>query len=337
MENLKLEHLNIDISSLSFKDYWGPDRDYVFDQFKSKFYLLPSSPTPPPPPHKIIPSPTAPFFSLINILLIDLPFAPFNKLEKIGKVCDFPLQLNKAPQANQTQTSSAPNPFDEEKFVEVGNSAPQKKKNTTYKRPIHKPVANTNPAYQTSKTQTHQKPTYNRNYPQRTKFKESILIKSDWTFINDVMKTSADKTFMTGMPQSEILAQTGSIKEFDIAFEKTDSKIEKPIPVKDGPWVASLTTTSDNLFLELIEKDTEVIKDPVLYATDSLLISLMTLRHSNFPWEMIVTKNDNFIVVDKPEKAGQSYIDLITTNENTSLNLPEEEKVDFFFYFHSYF
>lgn len=150
------------------------------------------------------------------------------------------------------------------------------------------------------------------------------------------MKTSADKTFMTGMPQSEILAQTGSIKEFDVAFEKTDPRNEKPIPVKDGPWVASLTTTSDNLFLELIEKDTEVVKDPVLYATDSLLISLMTLRHSNFPWEMIVTKNDNFIVVDKPEKVGQSYIDLITTNENTSLNLPEEEKVNFF-YFHSCF
>ena len=158
-------------------------------------------------------------------------------------------------------------------------------------------------------------------------------MKSDWTFINDVMKTSADKTFMTGMPQSEIIAQTGSIKEFDIAFEKTEAKSEKPIPVKDGPWVASLTTSSDNLFLELIENDAEVIKikDPVLYATDSILISLMTLRHSNFPWEMIVTKDNNLIVVDKPEKAGQSYIDLITTNENTSLNLPEEEKVYFFF------
>ena len=36
MENPQLEPLNIDISSLSFKDYWGPDKDYVFEQFKSK-------------------------------------------------------------------------------------------------------------------------------------------------------------------------------------------------------------------------------------------------------------------------------------------------------------
>lgn len=37
MQNLSSEALNIDISSLSFKDYWGPDKDYVFEQFKSKF------------------------------------------------------------------------------------------------------------------------------------------------------------------------------------------------------------------------------------------------------------------------------------------------------------
>lgn len=263
--------------------------------------------------------------------MIDLPFAPFNKMEKIGKVCDFTLQLNK-PQTNQP-SSSNPNPFEEEpKFVEVGNSAPQKKPSTfTKKRPPHKPPQIQNSAFETSKKIHYQKPTYNRNYPQRTKFNQSTLVKSDWTFISDISKASADKTTMSKIPQSEILAQTGSIREFEVSFEKTDPRAEKPIAVRDGAWAASLSTTSDNLFLELIEKDMDTIKDPVLYTTDSLLISLMTLKQSNYPWEILVEKNDNFIMLDKPEKAGHSYLDLITANENTSLSLPEDEKVIFYY------
>ena len=39
MSNL-LDALDIDFSTLSFRDYWGPDKDYVFDQFKSKAFFL---------------------------------------------------------------------------------------------------------------------------------------------------------------------------------------------------------------------------------------------------------------------------------------------------------
>ena len=199
----------------------------------------------------------------------------------------------------------------------------------------------TNSAFETSKKPTIQKPTYNRSYPQRTKFKDSVLVKSDWTYIHDIIKTTADKTLMSGIPQSQIIAQTGTIREYDASFDKTNPKNEKPIIVKEAPWPASASTTSDILFLELIEKDTENnLKDPVLYTTDSLLIALMALKQSNFPWEMIVNKTDNFIVLDKPDKAGQSYIDLITTNENTTSSLPEEEKVkicSILHIFHIYF
>ena len=270
---------------------------------------------------------------IISFHYIYLPFAPFNKCEKIGKVCDFTLQIAK-PQTNQASTVNT-KPVEEETefFVVEGKSAP-KSKATTYqkRRPMHRVNAqSTNPAFDTSKKPIQQKSNYARNYVQRTKFKESILVKSDWTYIHDISKVTADKTTMSGLPQSQVIAQTGTIKEYDISYDKTNPKSEKPIAVKDGPWTASLSTTSDYLFLELIEKDTESnIKDPVLYATDSILTSLMTLKHSNFPWEMIVNKTDNFIVLDKPEKASQSYIDLMTSSENTTGPLPEEEKVIYF-------
>ena len=50
------------------------------------------------------------------------------------------------------------------------------------------------------------------------------------------------------------------------------------------------------------------------------------------PWDIKVLKEDNLLIFDKYEKKDEnnnyvpSYIDLLVTNENTSSNMPEEEK-----------
>jgi hypothetical protein len=51
----------------------------------------------------------------------------------------------------------------------------------------------------------------------------------------------------------------------------------------------------------------------------------MTLKYSNFPWEMEVNKSGNILILDRlTENLG--YLDLMTNNENFSGNLPEDEK-----------
>lgn len=50
------------------------------------------------------------------------------------------------------------------------------------------------------------------------------------------------------------------------------------------------------------------------------------------PWDIKVLKEDNIYIFDKFEKRDEnnnyvpSYIDLVIANENTSNNMPEEEK-----------
>jgi len=50
------------------------------------------------------------------------------------------------------------------------------------------------------------------------------------------------------------------------------------------------------------------------------------------PWDIKVLKEDNIYIFDKFEKKDEnnnyvpSYIDLVIANENTSNNMPEEEK-----------
>lgn len=252
-------------------------------------------------------------------------------MEKIGKACDFTQMLSK-PVTNQP-SSVVQKPHEEEtEFFVVESKSMPKNKTSAYpkKRIPHKPTT----ANAASKAGPQQKNPYNnRPYSIKTKFKESMLVKSDWTLIHDITKAAAE-TMTAGAPKTEVITQTGVTREYDTSFDKIDPRNEKLISGKDGLWTSSYSTTSDNMFLEIIEKDTENknLKEPVLYATDSILVALMSLKHSNFPWEIIVNKTDNFIVLDKPEKTGQSYIDLITINENTSGNLPEEEKVSFLFF-----
>lgn len=251
-------------------------------------------------------------------------------MEKIGKACDFTLLINK-PQTSQPTASNQTKANEEESEFFVVESKPAGKKpgpGYPKKRIIHKPGTAGTSNYAPAQRGAPQRYPYNRVYQQKTKFKESILVKSDWTLIQDITKAAADN-ISCGIPKCETILQTGVIREYDTNFDKIDPRNEKPLSSKEGPWTASYSTTSDNTFLEIIEKDTENknLQDPVLYATDSIISALMTLKHSNFPWEIIVNKTDNFIVLDKPEKTGQTYIDLVTTNENTSGNFPDEEKV----------
>lgn len=255
---------------------------------------------------------------------LDLPFAPFNKMEKIGKVCDFTLQIGK-PQAIQ---SSAKGNYEEEtEFILVEGKTGPKTKIGGYakKRQIYKPTAKAEAAKKAAQQKQY---AYNKTFLVKTKFKESTLIKSDWAFIHDVMKNSADKSIISSLPQTEVLVKTGTIYEYDNNYTKLSSKNEKNLIVKESNWHVSSSTSVDPIFLEIIEKEYENgNKNPVLFATDNIITSIMNLKHSNFPFELIVTKTENFLIMDKPEKSQQGFFDILTANENINANLPEEEKV----------
>jgi len=54
----------------------------------------------------------------------------------------------------------------------------------------------------------------------------------------------------------------------------------------------------------------------------------LTVKNSVFPWDVRVTKIGNQLIFDQAaqDKSSASYIDLLSVNENTTGNLPDEEK-----------
>lgn len=82
----------------------------------------------------------------------------------------------------------------------------------------------------------------------------------------------------------------------------------------------------DEYLTKLISEDeTKNLVNPVVYTTDFIITALMTLKQSNFPFEMEVQKIKNQIIIDKLSEVQNSYLDLYTANENITGDLPENE------------
>ena len=175
-------------------------------------------------------------------------------------------------------------------------------------------------------------PQNNRNYryPRiqvtRTKFKDNTNVQSDWNYILDVNKTNFDK-----MPVSNVkvvdLATTGTIGEYDKTWEGKLNQNKKNLPFT-LPNTISFNTgpRNDNFLLDLIEKEKES-GALTIYTTDILLSAILTTKNSVFPWDVTLTKEGNQIFLEQPEKNKLNYIDILTVNENTAKDLPEDEKV----------
>lgn len=98
------------------------------------------------------------------------------------------------------------------------------------------------------------------------------------------------------------------------------------------------STTSEDPFMNMllsenIEEDEDVSGKPIkVFITEEILLQMMSVKYQVVPWEVKVLKEKNVLVFDKFEKRDEhnnyvlNYIDLITSNENTSENMPEEEK-----------
>jgi translation initiation factor 3 subunit D len=283
--------------NLSSNESWGPDPNFVFEQYKN------------------------------------LPFAPFNKLEKIGKFCDI---SNPGTKLNAQSSAITNVPMDDEEgeFTIVETKIAQKPK---YKLPYarRKPQigpGQLRPTYPTYQPRGGAKP-FNKNarhYPHRvqvmrTKFKDNAGVQADWEYIIDANKTNFDKTPVTNVKVTDI-AIAGKIGEYDKSW---DGKInpKKNVPFSLPPTISfGAGPRSDRFIQELVEKD-RATSDTIIYATDTILSTIMTVKNSVFPWDITVVKEGNQLFLEPSlEKNKANYIDILTVNENTANDLPEDEK-----------
>lgn len=279
---------------LSSNENWGPDPSFVFEQYRN------------------------------------LPFAPFNKLEKLGKFCDVSNPNVKAAVAANPEN-------DEGTFTIVENNVairPPKDKQPIRRPPVqNRPQTRPDQANVQSQNKLYKMPVkkgkpsshYPRNQATKTKFQDTAGVQSDWTLVLEAAKANFDKMPVGNIKVTE-LATSGKIPAYDRAWDnKANLKKNPPFTL---PNTISLGTgpRSDKFMLELIEKEKDT-NEITIYTTDLILSAILTVKNSMFPWDVSVVKEGNQIFLEPSENTKANYIDLLTVNENSAGDLPEDEKV----------
>ncbi|CDR46816.1 CYFA0S26e00386g1_1 [Cyberlindnera fabianii] len=263
----------------------------------------------------------------------DIPYAPFSKADKLGKAADWQAAELKdvktqgkrgqrdyfhaygASSATQFGSEEAEKGDD---FEVVDNSS----------KPIQKAPAATvlnkrrgGANNSTAGAQSYQKRTGAPSAPRRggafgggyggrrwrdekpERVREaSIKVDDSWSVVSEVELNKLTKLNFQ-VSEAEDLGTYGAIKP----YKKTIERSAAPLKAIDAA-IYNPTASDDPVIQSLNSKKTATV-----YSTDSVVAQLMCATRSVYSWDIIVTKKDGVIFLDKREG---SQIDKITVDEN---------------------
>ncbi|KAI9282251.1 eukaryotic translation initiation factor 3 subunit D [Sporodiniella umbellata] len=286
----------------------------------------------------------------------EIPYAPFSKGDKLGRVADWTNpegqkqdnreqtrqnrtgfnRFNKEqPQAYGASFASAFAYFhneDESSFAVVDNrSASTKKqamKNTVAPRNARAQVTK-QPSFRTvgQRPANQQNPKYpqqKRRYgfkdydkPQRAR-NASINIGADWKVLDEIEFSRLAKLNFA-IPQATEVESFGSVNVYNKSYDRVNTKNEKPLAHIERTKFDTMTS-EDPIIQKYIQDNKATV-----FATDAVLSLLMCSTRTVYPWDIIVKKtSDGKVILDK--RPG-SAADFVTVNENT-FEPPQESDKD---------
>ncbi|KAK9711588.1 hypothetical protein K7432_007736 [Basidiobolus ranarum] len=271
----------------------------------------------------------------------DIPFAPYSKGDKLGRIADWSAPDtkdnkdagNRARQGyrNYKDTyqgygSNAASAFvyqhaeDESSFSVVDNRTTAQKKassrgNAATKRPGRN--QNQNQYQKTGRTGQFQRlgganrGGYNRTgyqkKPQRTR-DASIAVGPEWKVVEEFELHRLAK-LADDVRQPEDIASYGRLHHYDKSYDRLVSKNEKPLQETNRARF-NVTTSEDPVIQDLMDKN-----EGTVYATDNILALLMSAPRSAYPWDIVITREGNNLIFDKRDGG---VFDFLSVNENAA-------------------
>ncbi|KAJ4324857.1 hypothetical protein N0V94_001086 [Neodidymelliopsis sp. IMI 364377] len=145
--------------------------------------------------------------------------------------------------------------------------------------------------------------------PQRNR-DPSVQVKPDWSVKEEIDFSRLGKLNLdTG--EGEDLDNYGFLYYYDRSYDKQPGAktSERKLNVLERA-AYNVTTSSDPILQELADKD-----EATVFATDNVLSMLMCATKSVYSWDLVFTKKDNKVFIDKRD---QSNLDMVTVNENAA-------------------
>ncbi|EPS68309.1 hypothetical protein M569_06452, partial [Genlisea aurea] len=282
----------------------------------------------------------------------NVPFAPFSRSEKLGRIADWTRNQSNAGRPGSRQGGHHPvdSAFDfsgddsfatlvadeDSSFRLVDTSA--KSHNYNPNRPKFNPRWRFNSQNARSqlpqrrdeevearkreaeKERARRDRLYNLNrsqMPQRREsavFKSSVDIQPEWNMLEQIPFSTFSKLSFS-VPEPEDLLICGGLEFYDRSYDRITPKNCRPLERFKSRNFFKVTTTDDPVIRRLANEDKATV-----FATDTILSTLMCAPRSVYSWDIVVQRVGNKLFFDKRDG---SQLDLLSVHETSQEPLPD--------------
>jgi len=144
----------------------------------------------------------------------------------------------------------------------------------------------------------------------------SVMVKADWLVVEEMDFPRLGKLSLPTVAEPTDLLQCGALEYYDKIFDRVNVKNEKPLQRIDRIF-HTVTTTDDPVIRKLVKTETGAN----VFVTDAILATLMCASRSAYSWDIVVQKIGGKVFLDKRDN---TEFDLLTVSE-TSAEPPQEE------------
>ncbi|KAJ6769855.1 EUKARYOTIC TRANSLATION INITIATION FACTOR 3 SUBUNIT 7 [Salix purpurea] len=282
-----------------------------------------------------------------STLPLNVPYAPFSRSEKLGRIADFTRNLNQGSgqggggggrksaasdsvfdfTADDSFPSAADNdstfrlvdgkPPPRQKFVPKWrynqhhrSQLPQRRDEEVEakKREAEKERARRDRLYFLNRS--------NQNQQRREAavFKSSVEIQPEWNMLDQIPFSTFTKLSFS-VPEPEDMILCGGLEFYDKSFDRITPKAERRLERFKNRNFFKATTTDDPVIRRLASEDKATV-----FATDNILATLMCATRSVYSWDIVVQRVGNKLFFDKRDG---SQLDLLSVHETSQEPLPE--------------
>jgi len=156
---------------------------------------------------------------------------------------------------------------------------------------------------------------YHRAAPIKSR-EASVTVKSDWIVVEEMDFPRLGKLSLPTVSEPNDLLQCGSLEFYDKIYDRVNVKNERPLQRIDRIF-HTVTTTDDPVIRKLVKSQTKAN----VFVTDAILATLMCASRSAYSWDIVVQKIGGKVFLDKRDN---TEFDLLTVSE-TSAEPPQDE------------
>ncbi|KAG2495959.1 hypothetical protein HYH03_005889 [Edaphochlamys debaryana] len=267
--------------------------------------------------------------------LKDIPFAPFNKGDKLGRVADWTQGAYGQKYAGRGYNQGGVPVFnffanEEEESFHLVDNRPVKTTKFGGQRRFQQ-----NNRFQQQRRdgkdgrggpepgdkkkggpqQQRRQPFYGRNDQRQTQYASSVEIGADWAVMEQITTTGLSKlNYNPGEPED--LVTCGSVEYYDKTYDNLSSRASKPLE-KTKRIFRAVSTSDDPIMQQLAAAGKARV-----FAVDSIVAHLMCMQSSKYGWDLLATRKGDKLFFDwRPA----SKFTLLTVNETAPEPVAEDK------------